>query len=256
MRALTTLLMAACLLSVAAAPATASVNISLNPTIGDTVVFPSADYVYGQPFYYNNNGVTYYGGPVLGKLNTGATWTTFCVEADGGDESIALDHPYKVSSLDPHVAINTNNYVTDQAKWLYWEYGNGMLPDKLASGEKWTGTDLQVAIWHGVWAHGDVATPLDMFTDPACTLSAYDNDQAAQDLYNLASNAFILSEGITRDPLAQIKADSIWVLNPADGNTQAQSMLYEVPEPATMIVWTLLGIAGWLATMVWRRRAA
>ena len=29
-----------------------------------------------------------------------------------------------------------------------------------------------------------------------------------------------------------------------------------IPEPATMIVWSLLGIAGWLGLMVARRRAA
>jgi hypothetical protein len=44
-------------------------------------------------------------------------------------------------------------------------------------------------------------------------------------------------------------------MNPAAGGvsgTQVQSMLYAVPEPATIMVWSLLG-ASWLGMRIWRQ---
>jgi hypothetical protein len=248
MRIIAALLVAAGLLFVATGPATASVNIYLNPVVGNTASFAGGAGWSAQAFYYAGGG-PYYGGPFIGTLNTGASWTTFCVEADGGDERISLGPTYWVSNLDSHVAIATQNYVTDEAKWLYWQYGNGLLPATLANNEGWTVNDLQVAIWHGVWAHGVVGTSLEMTL--AGGGSAYGT--AAQDLYGLAHDALTTGSGVAQ---AGAEANSVYVLSPADGGvngTQVQSMLYAIPEPATIVVWSLLGAGTWLGMRVSRR---
>ena len=249
MRTITRVLIAGGLLFVAAGPTMASVNIYLDPTVGDTVSFAGVAGYTNQVFYYG--GGAYYGGPFMGTLGNGAAWTTFCVEADGGDENIVLGSTYTVSSLDPHVAKDTGNNVTDEAKWLYWQYGHGLLPESFANlpvGTTWTVNDLQMAIWHGVWTKGGVR--LDMYLADGKT-SAY--GPAAADLYELADAAFADTDPV-RLAQAQAEADCVYVLNPASGGvngTQAQSMLYAVPEPATILVWSLLG-ASWLGIRVWR----
>ncbi len=187
-------------LCVATLPAFGAINIYLDPQVGDRVSFSGHG---NAVFYYNGQG--YYGGPFTGTLNNTTEWSTFCVEADGGEELINLGTSYKVLNLDPHIATASQNYVTDMAKLLYWEYGHNALPN--------TGTvdDLQLAIWHGVSVGGQTGPPLTMYT--AGGANAYLSDQAAQDLYSSAVTALTSP---TTKAQAQTEADSIWVLNPAD----------------------------------------
>jgi hypothetical protein len=249
MKKYTTLSMVlASLLLVVTFPAFGSINIYLNPTVGDTVSFSGHG---SAVFYYNGGG--YYGGPFTGTLNNTTNWSTFCVEADGGEELINLGTSYTVLNLDPHIALKSNNYVSDVTKLLYWEYGHNALPATVPS---WNVNDLQLAIWHGVWMGGNSNNPLIMYSNAACTVDAYLNDPAALALYGAASGLLNSSNAAVK-ALAQSEADSIWVLNPGikGQSTQNQSQLYEIPEPASIIVWSLIATVSCLGVTVWRRRA-
>ncbi len=107
---------ACCLLL--AQPSRAAVDIQVNPSVGNVV-----------EFYPTSPGGGNGGGPFLGKIGAD-TWRTFCVEADGGLETINLEPTgtvYKVRSISANVAAATGNVVTQAAKFLYYAYGHGML---------------------------------------------------------------------------------------------------------------------------------
>jgi hypothetical protein len=181
------------------------------------------------------------GGPFMGTLyhadNTTNVWKTFCVEADGGEEDFNPGSTYKVWSTTPNVAKVTLNYITDEAKWLYYQSLHD--PSLLVgyTGDLTSDNYLQQAIWHGVLKSD--STPLDM-----------PFDATAQTWFAAAQAAVVNWDG----------ADLVRVMNPADPGydgsegPQRQSMLYEVPEPSSFV---LLGIASvGLFAGVWRRRCA
>jgi len=171
------------------------------------------------------------GGPFQATLydaynNPTDVWKTFCVEADGGEEDFSPGTTYQVWSTDPHVAAATGNYVTNEAKWLYYQSLHhpeslvGYTPDNIDSD-----TVLQQAIWHGVLHNNN---PLNItYSDLAATW------------YNAAAAAVATPAGLA-------DADLVRVINPADleytgTGVQAQSQLYEttiydIPEPSTIVL--------------------
>ena len=186
-------------------------------------------------FNYTTEGVgSNSGGPFTATLyhsnGTQDVWQTFCVEAGAGSaESIQMGTTYKVWSTDLHVASDTGNYVTDAAKWLYFQSLHdpsllaGYVPGSIASDSY-----LQEAIWHGVLASNNhpLNTP---FSGNAVTW------------FNAAAAA--TAGGTWAD------ADLVRVLNPASSyyfgyGAQAQSQLYEtcpipVSEPSTCVLLAL-----------------
>jgi len=193
-----------------------------NPTPGEQVKF---NYTTEGP---GDNS----GGPFVGTLThadgTTDVWKTFCVEADGGEEVFNPGTTYKVWSTDLNWTSDTHNYVTNAAKWLYYQSLHdpinslaGYITDDITSDSY-----LQEAIWHGVLLGGPTGTALNM---PYSGL--------AETWYDAA---------VTAVDAGWADANLVWVINPADVNysgsgAQAQSQLYEsvyepVPEPATLIL--------------------
>jgi hypothetical protein len=187
------------------------------------------------------------GGPFTATLyhadNTKDVWQTFCVEAGpGGDEEFSPGQTYKVWKTDLHVATATMNYVTDAAKWLYYEsLHNPSLLAGYVPGDITSDSYLQEAIWHGVLKVDN--TPLSTpFSGNAVTW------------FNAAAAA--TAGGIWAD------ANSVRVISPAvleytSTGDQAQSQLYEVctvpvPEPFTPISFAI-GIFA-LLMYAWQRR--
>jgi hypothetical protein len=141
------------------------IGMGTNPAIGDML-----NYHYANPSVSENVVFTLTsegtspdaGGPFQGTLSheggSSDVWKTFCVEADGDDggaEYFSLGTMYKVWNVDLHTATGTGNYVTDAAKWLYYQSLHD--PDQLENYTADLAHDvlLQRAIWHGIWLQGD-----------------------------------------------------------------------------------------------------
>jgi hypothetical protein len=227
-------------LSLVACPAVGAITHYANPYVGQKVVFNYA------PDPGGNSG-----GPFVGTLyNPVATWTTFCVEADDHDELFTPDAQYVVNNISPTTATASGNYVTDEAKWLYYEslHDPSQLPGYVP-GNSSSDTELQEAIWAGVLGGGSSGKQL---SDPSNSSPTPLDPIIAGGWYADAVTA------VTKYPDGPW-VTSVWVLNPdtstnPEDSPQVQSMLYEVvPEPATMIVWSLLGAASWLGMSVVRK---
>ena len=183
------------------------------------------------------------GGPFIGTLYPASgpsqSWTTFCVQADGYDVTFNPGQTYYVGNTDLNFASN-GNYVTDAAKWLYYESQAapsaipGYIPGTLPSD-----SDLQEAIWLEVQG-GGVGGP---------NLGSAGTQDANTAAWVAAANTAV-SNGWA-------EADQVQVLWLVDGsNNPAQNQLYvtaptiPVPEPSTLV---LLGF-GAVSFLFWRRR--
>lgn len=176
--------------------------------------------------------------------NTRDVWQTFCVEAGhGSSEDITLGVTYEVMSTDLHIASDTGDYVTDAAKWLYYQSLHnssalaGYVPGNIVSDSY-----LQEAIWHGVPKSNN--PPLDTpFAGVAVTW------------FNAA--AFATAGG------SWANANQVRGLNPArstcKGTQPGQSQLYEVssttsvPEPSTFVL-SVVAVIGRLVLRIGRIR--
>jgi hypothetical protein len=192
-------------------------------------------------------------------LASGADWTTFCVEAGNHVEYFVpgTQYTFRITSGN---ATASGNLLTEKAKWLYYEslhnpgdltyHGAAYTPTSQADNDA-----LQEAIWHAV--ENPAGVPLQDVTD----------DDQAMVYYNEALSAVGLSsaEGGSGELLGAW--DDVEMINPYPapaGYTEtgeAQTMLFEdtayenpVPEPVSLIVWSVLGAAGMVA--IRRRRSA
>ena len=241
---------AACLLL--AQPVRAAIDIQVQALVGNTVKFSDTA-----------NRATNGGGPFLGNI-AGDTWRTFCVEADGGSENVSLGATYYVVGTSPNTATATGNTITEAAKFLYYAYGHDLLTlgnsGAAYSDTSTNNNSLQQAIWSLVVkmsAGNGINDYSDSYTGVTETywlqVGALSADAATWRSFAIAA---VTGANATAN-LAL--ADRIRVINPDDtypaSGAQAQSMLYEiVPEPASIVVWSLLagGAAG--LSVVKRRR--
>jgi hypothetical protein len=235
-----------------------SVNISPStlPVAGDYIDFQSGSFRTGT------------GGPFLGRLGSTAaqlnsasntnTWFTFCVESgtQSTTENITFNTDYRVASVSQYVAAATGNVVTDAARFLYYAYGHDMLGTALLPFAGYTGTaaqnaDLQEVIWSLI-VRGD-RTSLGV-NDYSTAYPVNGNDYwlatgTLSALQTTLRNAAIAAVTTAADAAANVAiAGRIMIVNPDNtfpgDNAQAQSMLFEVPEPATIAVWSILGLLG------------
>jgi hypothetical protein len=135
----------------------------------------------------------------------------------------------------------------------------------------------QTAIWAGMVAHDSSGNPLNLPGEAGSEWVGIPNggDYAAIGIsYNdwLASNWLGLPVSTRQeqlDSLAQVGDFHVMVLDPTQHNysatygggyTWGQDQIVfltegeVVPEPATLVVWSLLGAGSWLGMRVWRRR--
>ncbi|MGO9109872.1 MAG: hypothetical protein ACLP9L_11620 [Thermoguttaceae bacterium] len=193
----------------------------------------------------------------LGTRGIGVSWETFCIEAGNADEVFSPGASYildTTTGVQSNPATMTGNIVTDQAKWVYYQAitnpgkltgYNALLTSNFTVAE----SALQLAIWHGELAHGtgglgSLGTPW----DPSAPLNG---TQLQQEEYyaNLWFN---------QAPTTWAYDSCVGVINPEtgiDGNRSVQSQLYIaciVPEPVSLIVWSVLGAGA--AGMALRRR--
>ena len=253
MRRRMSLLLVVAVLCMVAGPALGAITSHYAPAY----VNEGVSFNYGELGACGNQG-----GPFIGTLASGIQWRTYCVEADGGDETFGPNNPYFVESIYENSCVASKNYVSDAAKWLYYEAPRGGLAGWSLTQP--TEEELQEAIWHDTWRVATSAeisnnnvvkrqylseryglqTYVRLFTgggDPA--------DATALQWANLADNSCPYVPGLGDTDFA---GDDVIVINPQDASGPAQSMLGEVPEPATIIVWSLLGAASWLGMGVWR----
>ncbi|MFZ1932255.1 MAG: hypothetical protein WCB27_04445 [Thermoguttaceae bacterium] len=219
------------------------------PTYNQAVVFQEA---YSGDASFDG---ALYGPPDSGPYNAPSgppvqQWTTFCVEADGHVEYFVPGDTYWVKSITSDTATGTGNLVTNEAKWLYWTFGTNPSSIVDYADTQQGNLDLQEAIWEGVQnpvgtalsdpAQGDLATPLDA------------NASAMWNQAHAAVQAAPNGPWVEGVQILNIYPDYGYPGYPYDSG-EGQSMLFAVPEPATMIVWSLLGVASWLGTRVWRQ---
>jgi hypothetical protein len=223
-----------------AAQALASIvtNQTICPKVGDTVVFAAYDSDWGT-------GVNH-GGPFIGTLMGTTRWKTYCVEAGDYSEAMDFEVNYAVESIGLHTANNTRNYITNAAKWLYYQANHK--PSSLANYSDTMPNKylLQEAIWHAILGGGISGSSLD---------KAFET--TAQTWFNAAVTATgetwngnqMTSEGSNSDC-----ANSVYVLNiVTSSGTAVQSVLFEIPEPGAFLVWGGLAAASWFGMRVSRR---
>lgn len=208
-------------LSLLVQPALASIYLR-DPQVGDTVNFadPGSRFSDGGPFtatiHYQSD-------------NTTQTWTTFCVELteylDFGNTFQMDTPPWTMSKT-----VNLGNVVSDEAKWLYHEFNAGNLHGQSAA-------TFQGAIW-----------ALTSYSGGGALYTGADTGVAA--LVTLAATA-------ASNNFYGFSPDAVRIMNPyREGNSggpHAQSVLFEVPEPFSLVIWSIFG-AGCAGLAVARRR--
>ncbi len=152
--------------------------------------------------------------------NQGNVLTTFCLERD---ETLTYGTKYRVelSTIAQLGGVNTKlgDPLDSMTAYLFTNFHHGT-----NGGNAWNTADLQEAIWY-----------IEEELPSNHTLSS-----GAQTLYTLAANN---ANGSLYD---------VRVMNLFDANGKhAQSLLTVVPEPATLVMWSLFALCG---LMVVRRR--
>jgi hypothetical protein len=219
----------------------------------------------------NYSGFTEYsdGGPFTATVGTNS-FLTFCVETT---EYFYPGDNYLVQSVSAYTASDSGNTVASQAEWLYAQYrlANAGQPYNAPGGiilnntlNPNAGADVQAVVWAMTTNGGG---------DPGQPSSGTLIDPAS-----LTGDAQTIYDDIVGRPLAS-NSVSVGVFNPIpapgtpeypSGADYAQSMLYlsseasytpvgdfpnPVPEPTTIVVWTLLGGVG-ITLAKWRRKRA
>ncbi len=253
---------ACCLLL--AQPARAAFDSTINVKVGDTVRF------FDSPSLPRAGN----GGPFLGAINApfSNSWAAYCVESGGdltteyinftpNNDRTATNYAYKVGSISANIASATNNVVTGAAKYLYYAAAHGLLNGH--TNDATSNARLQDAIWSLV-IRGTVGGPV----------NSIPNNNFAEVLKVAAGNEDIVGTAanfrkqavdfFNNNNLAALAAaNRIYVVNPvtlnANGDVVAnhQSMVFEVPEPASLVVWSVLaGSAAGLTVARRKRRNA
>jgi hypothetical protein len=250
---------ACCLLL--AQPARAAFDTTINVKVGDTVRF------FDSPSLPRTGS----GGPFLGAINApfSNSWAAYCVESGTpptteyinftpNNNPLSNSYAYKVGSITANIASATGNIVTGAAKFLYYAAGHGFsIGTTYNPNSASDNAELQEAIWSLVIAgNSPNYNPNDV--NPA--------NYTPGNLYTYLGGVSGKAANYRNWAIGNLNlnlASRINVLNPVTLNAQGQvianhqSMLYEVPEPASLVVWSVLaGSAAGLTVARRKRRNA
>ncbi len=184
---------------------------------------------------------------------------TFCAQLG---EVIQFDTTYYVVDIRGN-QNSGGDLINDFGQWVYYGYSgtleaNNAVPNRVPAGTppnlldtQDEGGTIQWAIWAalGVDPAFDLNTTQQTLYDSWATPYATDCTPG-HDWYDFKAN------NLGKDPVAIAWLDT----DPyGSGESQDQMVivpggLYDIPEPASLIVWSLLGAGSWLGLRVWRRR--
>jgi len=200
--------------------------------------------------------MTVYGGDKTTKIGS---FYTFCADPTTFMNYNTLYYVKDVSDSD---ALGYE--ISDYGKWIYYEYAkndNGAVVSSYIPGHLSPGFTNEVAgaIQEGIWqeltktVNGVVSVDWPTGWDHAAynTVSFAENwanNYASGDNADFQRDKGAIMIGELTLNLADVQNQMVFTMVSPAGEGA-------VPEPSTMIVWSLLGVASWLGTMVWRRRA-
>ena len=258
MRRLSLFVVALVAMSVAAGTISAAI-VNVDPQIGDGIKF-------------NRLGAPNGGGPFRALLTPeSVVWETYCVEDGNGtaSESVSSGVTYTVESVASNPATKSGNFVSDYSKWLYYmAQANPTQLSGYSNTLAWK-MSLQAAIWHGVYHnYGTLLSPdYQSLTSTAGGLGAYYSagaialwTQATNFALSGVASGSLLPSSSTADMGSWVNSSYVNIVNPIDATSKSvQSMLYltpdaheAVPEPVSLIVWSVIGAGA--AGMVLRPR--
>jgi hypothetical protein len=178
---------------------------------------------------------------------------TFCVEAT---EDFTSGHTYRVAGIG--ATTSTHYALTDYAAWLYTNFRNKTLPllfwqDKRDTTEAKYNL-LQNAIWAGMVMDAGNDTEIGKSGVSECAIT----DWKGYEKLGIGLTDF--NKAVVGNKWKAGDLGDVVVLNMVakdrDGNwtSPAQDQLGLVPEPATLAIWSILGVCGIGGHLVRRRR--
>jgi hypothetical protein len=180
-----------------------------------------------------------------------APFETFCVEVN---EYFHIGNTYSVAGIGVQT-IHTGNYLTPYTAWVYTKYST----DATFRSNVDTGTEynlVQKAIWAGMVKNvgdtpGSVGSEYAKYTSTPFANIQIDLGNLGISLANYASSGW--------SGFGDVKV--LNMVGPVPHTTDSQDQLAlipsegtpQVPEPMSVIVWSLLGLC-FVGTAIWRRR--
>lgn len=168
-----------------------------------------------------------------------AYFWSFCVEIG---ETFIPGHTYKVDAIADH-SYASDMLLTGYTAWIYsmfreidgWTLPNEILSDGI-SGEEYN--HLQNAVWAGMVGSSGVVGG----SDAELSISLW----GQYETLGIGYSDFLSSSWGTLADLGSVRVMHM-------GNDGlAQDQLAIIPEPASVLIWCLLGAGSWLGMRVWR----
>ncbi len=163
-------------------------------------------------------------------------------------------------------AVTDTNWLgyqlSDFGKWIYYEYAEGSSQYILGHGSPLT-SDVAGAIQEGIWQQLTKTTSSGTTTAYAASgwiassaitnlISAWSADYDSEKTAGSSSDWQNFLDCEDAIGIAHLQLNGADVQNQMVLTLMATPYTQTVPEPATMIVWSLLGTASWLGMRVWR----
>jgi hypothetical protein len=195
------------------------------------------------------------GGPFT-ATTAGGSWLTFCIEDTPHPEYFVPGATYTVASKNNNTAALTNNVISNAGKWFYYEFRLAQTGGSIDAGLATIVGSLTDVTKGGVFQNVIWGETYNAGNDPNIA-----GGGAVGYLYTPGTGSLEDKIQTYIRNLSDLSlADNVEVFNPTPAPSgypgQAQTMLdIRVPEPASLIVWSVLG-AGAASVAVRRHRNA